>query len=188
MKTWFESKLIRISADGLKTGASVSNIFTCSTQEAAKAAQTDSLMVFLAGLGWCRVPDELKRHCLLDENNLQYSTNLDRNRYGNDDQYLSTVIRFDLDFLHLCPCLVDVEIIDAKNGSGTILVSAGDDNCKCNHDSREVWALSPPPRLFRCTSSSSTGPPLWRVKLATAPVKCLTSWQLSTQDSLQLRH
>jgi hypothetical protein len=86
----------------------------------------------------CRVPDELKRHCLVDDKNLQYSTNLDRNRYGNDDQYLSTVIRFDLDYLHLCPCLVDVEIIDAKNGSGTILVSAGDDNCKCNHDSREV--------------------------------------------------
>ena len=37
-------------------------------------------------------------------------------RYGNDDQYLSTVIRYDLEFLDLCPCMVDVEIIDAKNG------------------------------------------------------------------------
>lgn len=37
-------------------------------------------------------------------------------RYGNDDQYLSTVIRYDLEFLDMCPCMVDVEIIDAKNG------------------------------------------------------------------------
>lgn len=83
---------------------------------------------------WLRVPDELRRHSLSDGVGGQYSTNLDRNRYGADDQYLSTVIRYDLEFLRLCPCLVDVEIIDAKNGSGTILVSAGEDFCICTKD------------------------------------------------------
>ncbi len=60
------------------------------------------------------MPDELRRHSLSDGAGGQYSTNLDRNRYGQDDQYLSTVIRYDLEFLRLCPCLVDVEIVDAK--------------------------------------------------------------------------
>lgn len=45
------------------------------------------------------MPDELKRHSLSDGGTGSYSTNLDRNRYGNDDQYLSTVIRYDLEFL-----------------------------------------------------------------------------------------
>ena len=86
----------------------------------------------------CRVPDELKKHSLSDGVGGQYSTNLDRNRYGADDQYLSTVIRYDLEYLRLCPCLVDVEIIDAKNGSGTILVSAGPEYCLCNRDAAQV--------------------------------------------------
>jgi hypothetical protein len=38
----------------------------------------------------CRVPDELRKHYLSDGEGGQYSTNLDRNRYGNDDQYLFT--------------------------------------------------------------------------------------------------
>ena len=79
-----------------------------------------------------RVPDELKRHSLTDKFGSQYSTNLDRNRYGTDNQYLSTVIRYDLDYLNLCPCLIDVEIIDAKNGNGTVIVSAGDHACSCS--------------------------------------------------------
>lgn len=37
-----------------------------------------------------RVPDELKKHYLSDGEGGQYSTNLDRNRYGNDDNYLFT--------------------------------------------------------------------------------------------------
>lgn len=78
-----------------------------------------------------RVPDELKRHSLTDKGGSQYSTNLDRNRYGTDNQYLATVIRYDLDYLNLCPCLIDVEIIDAKNGNGTVVVSAGDHACSC---------------------------------------------------------
>lgn len=89
-----------------------------------------------------RVPDELKRHSLLDKAGSQYSTNLDRNRYGTDNQYLSTVIRYDLDYLGLCPCLVDVEIIDAKNGSGTVIVSAGDHVCCCSGQAKPLVCLS----------------------------------------------
>lgn len=37
-----------------------------------------------------RVPEELKKHYLSDGDGGQYSTNLDRNRYGNDDNYLFT--------------------------------------------------------------------------------------------------
>lgn len=36
------------------------------------------------------MPDELRKHYLSDGEGGQYSTNLDRNRYGNDDQYLFT--------------------------------------------------------------------------------------------------
>ena len=86
----------------------------------------------------CRVPDELRRHSLSDGCGGSYSTNLDRNRYGNDDQYLSTVIRYDLEFLELCPCMVDVEIIDAKNGQGSILVSADPEMCNCGPEGRQV--------------------------------------------------
>ena len=86
----------------------------------------------------CRVPDELKRHSLTDHAGNQYSTNLDRNRYGADNQYLSTVIRYDLDYLNLCPCLVDVEIIDAKNGSGTVIVAAGIHCCNCSGQAKAL--------------------------------------------------
>lgn len=79
-----------------------------------------------------RVPEELKKHYLSDGEGGQYSTNLDRNRYGNDDNYLFTVIRYDLEFLGLCPCMVDVEIIDAKQGNQSTIVSAGNDVCTCN--------------------------------------------------------
>jgi hypothetical protein len=40
--------------------------------------------------GTHRVPDELRKHYLSDGGGGQYSTNLDRNRYGSDDQYLFT--------------------------------------------------------------------------------------------------
>lgn len=81
--------------------------------------------------GTHRVPDELKKHYLSDGEGGQYSTNLDRNRYGNDDNYLFTVIRYDLEYLGMCPCLVDVEIIDAKNNNQSVIVSAGCEACTC---------------------------------------------------------
>ena len=80
------------------------------------------------------VPEELRRHSLGDDEGNEYSTNLDRNRYGSDDQYLSTVIRYDLEFLGLCPALVDVEIIDAKKNDAPLLISAGDAGCMCRGD------------------------------------------------------
>lgn len=191
--------------------------------------------------GTHRVPDELRKHYLSDGEGGQYSTNLDRNRYGNDDQYLFTgegerhsskgrvegsrpsqppvcimerramwhtgeaphvlwvlqchccpvapicmctrsstrmvcgcsirvlllsgaapgggpgpalnpafcccccccvgwflvcllfpVIRYDLEYLNVCPCMVDVEIIDAKNDHQSIFVSAGPEACICH--------------------------------------------------------
>eukprot|EP00193_Tetraselmis_chui_P004610 CAMPEP_0177767558 /NCGR_PEP_ID=MMETSP0491_2-20121128/9190_1 /TAXON_ID=63592 /ORGANISM="Tetraselmis chuii, Strain PLY429" /LENGTH=759 /DNA_ID=CAMNT_0019284183 /DNA_START=121 /DNA_END=2400 /DNA_ORIENTATION=- len=81
--------------------------------------------------GTHRVPDELRRHCLTDASCGQYSTNLDRNRYGSDNQYLNTVIRYDLDFLGLCPALVDVEIIDAKTADQSRLIRAQPHQCCC---------------------------------------------------------
>lgn len=90
-----------------------------------------------------RVPDELRRHSLGDEDGNEYSTNLDRNRYGNDDQYLSTVIRYDLEFLGLCPGLVDVEIIDAKSrSSDALLISVGQAGCVCGSDASSLPAIS----------------------------------------------
>jgi hypothetical protein len=81
--------------------------------------------------GTHRIPDELKKHFLTDEAGAQYSTNLDRNRYGSDNNYLFTVIKHDLEMLGLCPCLVDVEIIDAKAHGDSQLVNAGADTCGC---------------------------------------------------------
>ena len=49
-----------------------------------------------------------------------------------DDQYLATVVRYNLDFLELCPLLVDVTILDAKGGNVTTTVSAEPGSCRCN--------------------------------------------------------
>ena len=86
------------------------------------------------------VPEELRRHSLGDDEGKEYSTNLDRNRYGSDDQYLSTVIRYDLEFLGLCPALVDVEIIDAKSRDAPLLISAGPAGCKCRGGAHGTWS------------------------------------------------
>ena len=42
------------------------------------------------------------------------------------------VIRYDLEFLGLCPALVDVEIIDAKNTGQSQVVTIGAEGCTCN--------------------------------------------------------
>jgi len=44
----------------------------------------------------------------------------------------AAVIRYDLEYLNLCPCMVDVEIIDAKNDNQSIFVSAGPEACICS--------------------------------------------------------
>jgi hypothetical protein len=50
---------------------------------------------------------------------------------------LALVIRYDLEFLGLCPCMVDVEIIDAKNDNQSIFVSAGPEACCCSSKVRK---------------------------------------------------
>lgn len=131
--------------------------------------------------GTHRVPDELKRHSLLDKAGSQYSTNLDRNRYGTDNQYLSTVIRYDLDYLGLCPCLVDVEIIDAKNGSGTVIVSAGDHVCCCTGQAKPMDKQQDR-RQPDSAAKGSTGPP---AKFLAAPDADISSDETHPQPPLK---
>jgi hypothetical protein len=61
--------------------------------------------------------DDLRRHSLSDGHGGHYGTNLDRNRYGSDNNYLFTVTKYNLESLGLCPCLVDIEIVDTRNGN-----------------------------------------------------------------------
>lgn len=90
--------------------------------------------------GTHRVADELRRHSLTDGEGGHYSTNLDRNRYGSDNNYLFTVTRYNLECLGLCPCLVDIEIIDTRNGNESQLVTAGDTACSCESPERAELA------------------------------------------------
>lgn len=46
------------------------------------------------------------------------------------------VIRYDLEFLGLCPCSVDVEIIDSKAGNASTLVRCGIEGCTCSNKVR----------------------------------------------------
>lgn len=87
--------------------------------------------------GTHRVSDELKKHFLTDIDGTQYTTNLDRNRYGADNQYMFTVIRHNLSTLGLCPCLVDVEVLDQKSNE-TVMVSAGIEACVCEESWHDV--------------------------------------------------
>ena len=83
--------------------------------------------------GTHRVPDELRRHQLSDDDGNEYSTNLDRNRYGADDQYLFTVIKFNLEALGLCPLICQVEIIDAKAAEeDCLVVKVPEERCTCH--------------------------------------------------------
>ncbi len=90
--------------------------------------------------GTHRVADELRRHSLSDGEGGHYSTNLDRNRYGSDNNYLFTVTRYNLECLGLCPCLVDIEIVDTRNGNESQLVTAGVAACSCNSPERAELA------------------------------------------------
>ena len=80
----------------------------------ALAAHTRRTKVVSLSGGTHRIPDELRRHTLADDAGGEYSTNLDRNRYGSDDSYLFTVVQYNLRALGLCPCLASVEVLDAK--------------------------------------------------------------------------
>ena len=64
-----------------------------------------------------RVSEDLKKHLLQEsEDEIEYGTNLDRNRYGTDTDYLHTCIRYNVNSLNLCEKLVNIEIIDCKGG------------------------------------------------------------------------
>ena len=72
------------------------------------------------------------------------------------------VIRYDLEFLGLCPCMVDVEIIDAKAGNASVIVSAGPEACACQNKVRSSSSIYP---ACQEVSGESTvvpcnGPPL----------------------------
>lgn len=90
--------------------------------------------------GTHRVADDVRRHCLADGRGGHYSTNLDRNRYGSDNNYLFTVTRYNLECLGLCPCFVDIEIIDTRNGNESQLVTAGGTACSCDSMERQELA------------------------------------------------
>ena len=55
------------------------------------------------------------------EDGVEYGTNLDRNRYGTDTDYLHTCIKYNVASLNLCEKLVNIEIVDSK---GSITASA----------------------------------------------------------------
>eukprot|EP00210_Caulerpa_lentillifera_P002126 g2040.t1 len=88
--------------------------------------------------GTHRVSDELKRHSMVDDEGKHYTTNLDRNRYGPDRQYMVTVIQHNLSVLGLCPCLVDVEVFDQKNNK-TNAFSADKQSCICEMNYHEGY-------------------------------------------------
>ncbi len=80
--------------------------------------------------------DDLRRHSLSDGQGGHYGTNLDRNRYGSDNNYLFTVTKYNLESLGLCPCLVDIEIVDTRNGNESSIVSVGAEACNCEDPAR----------------------------------------------------
>lgn len=101
-----------------------------------------------------RMTDDPRKHCLPDGEGGYFTTNLDRNRYGSDNNYLFTVTRFDLEALGLCPGLVDIEIIDTRNGNEAQLVTAGAE-CTCEDPTRkELNDIS----YYAATSGGQAGP------------------------------
>ena len=95
------------------------------------SVNTRRTKVVALNTGTHRVPEELRRHQLTDSAGNEYSTNLDRNRYGNDDNYLYTVTRFNLHALELCPLLAQVQIIGTKASDDDVLLSAETKDCCC---------------------------------------------------------
>ena len=48
------------------------------------------------------------------------------------------VTRYNLEVLGMCPCLVDIEIVDTRNGNESNLVTAGQEACACDDPGRKV--------------------------------------------------
>lgn len=55
----------------------------------------------------------------------------------------AAVTKFNLDCLGLCPCLVDIEIVDTRNGNESQMVTAGPGACSCSSPSRKVRCAVP---------------------------------------------
>ena len=95
------------------------------------SVNTRRTKVVALNAGTHRVPDELRRHQLTDSDGNEYSTNLDRNRYGSDNNYLYTVTRFNLQALELCPLMAQVQIIGTKGSADDVLLGADKSECSC---------------------------------------------------------
>jgi len=95
------------------------------------SVNTRRTKVVALNAGTHRVPEELRRHQLSDHDGNEYSTNLDRNRYGNDNNYLFTVTRFNLQALELCPLVAEVQIIGTKGNEDDVLLCVDKSECRC---------------------------------------------------------
>ena len=98
------------------------------------SVNTRRTKVVALNAGTHRVPEELRRHQLSDSDGNDYSTNLDRNRYGNDNNYLFTVTKFNLQALELCPLLAQVQIIGTKGNADDVLLTADKADCTCGRN------------------------------------------------------
>jgi hypothetical protein len=104
------------------------------------SANTRRTKVVELAAGTHRVADDVRRHSLSDGEGGAYSTNLDRNRYGADNNYLFTVTRYNLESLGICPCFVDIEIVDTRNDNESQMVAAGGGACSCDSSARKQLA------------------------------------------------
>lgn len=90
-----------------------------------------------------RVPEDLKKHHLYEsEDGVEYGTNLDRNRYGTDTDYLHTCIRYNVKSLKLCEKLVNIEIVDSKGSITAATTVEGTDASDSNRSRRKKSSAS----------------------------------------------
>jgi len=99
------------------------------------------------------LPEDLKKHDGLyeSEDGVEYGTNLDRNRYGTDTDYLHTCIKYNVASLNLCEKLVNIEIVDSK-GSITAAAAATSDASGISRRRKfttSAPASSPPSKCVR---------------------------------------
>ena len=98
------------------------------------------------------LPEDLKKHDGLyeSEDGVEYGTNLDRNRYGTDTDYLHTCIKYNVASLNLCEKLVNIEIVDSK---GSITAAATSDasggSSRRKKFTTSAPASSPPSKCVR---------------------------------------
>lgn len=65
------------------------------------------------------------------------------------------MVRYDLEFLGLCPCLIDVEIINAKQGNSSNMISASEGECTC---SKRVGAVRGRVLVLTCAGRAGVPP------------------------------